>query len=251
MTNSNDWKRRHLDTIRYNEKGDVAGPAEDTRQALSDWNRHAMSGTKCPYFINDKQLPTFLNAEQLREAEESKQGVFKNADELRDFFKQHLFPKAPNADQLATVAIAHFHQAGLPHATNFSIVNARKRDPNLQISEPDMKINFMPSEQGLSITEENTYKTWLDTSQGGQPIAHGFSNEKPFRAKTETSYLLKNDGSIEVTELKINCPSAKLKPIFNPQSISMILQDFLARIMKAIQNAPDSESPPPSPRPLP
>jgi|GEM_PF-6016434 len=232
--------RRSLDVIKYGSdttKAPQAGPAEE-RQALSDWDRLAKAKDQCTYFINEQRL-----------SEIQPQG-FKTIDELQDFFKQHLFPDTEHADGLAITATLHFHQAGLPHATNFSIKNISMNNKKMQVNDPETMINFKPTKNGLIITEKNTYKAWLDIS-GTKSKTHTGSPSKPFRAETETSYLLKHDGSIEVTDLQVKCPSSKLKPIFNPESIFKMLQDLLVNMMRTILRSPDTESsPPPSPRQL-
>jgi len=245
MVNFHHWKHRNLEIIKYGADTTVlqAGPAEE-RQALSDWDRLAKAGEKCTYFINGQRLS------------DMQPKGFNNVDELRDFFKQHLFADGPNAEQLATSAMAHFHQAGLPHATNFSIKNISMSNPNIKVSDPESIINFEVNPEGLIIREENTYKKWQDTSHG-RPVTHECSASKPFYAKTETTYRLTPDAKIDLTDLEIDCPSKNLAPIFDkrPERDQTIragggemLKHIVADAIKAFKGEP--ESPPPSPRRL-
>ena len=244
---SNSWKHRNLNIIKYGSDNNVvqAGPAE-ARQALSDWNRLAKAADKCTYFINGKKLSAI-----------HPQG-FENITELQNFFKEHLFPDASNADELSTLAIQHFHQAGLPHATNFSIKNTSAGNPNIQVGDPESMINFIPSKEGLVITEQNTYKKWQDTRHG-KPIKHECSGSKPFYAETKTSYHLTAEAGIELTDLEINCPSQHLAPIFDKRpkheqtmrvSGGEWLKNMVAELIQRLWGKPDLDAAPPEPRNL-
>ena len=247
MVNFNYWKHRNLEIIKYGEDKTAiqAGPAEE-RQALSDWDRLAKAGEKCTYFINGKKLSSMQPK------------GFESVGELRSFLKDNLFPHAENADALATSAIAHFHQAGLPHATNFSIKNISTSNPNIKVGDPETIINFEASSDGLVIKEKNTYKNWQDTSHG-KPIKHECSGSKEFYAQTETSYLLTENDEIKLTDLEINCPSRHLAPIFDErpkeeQTIRFpageILKNMVAYLIEKIWSKPSLEDTPPEPRGL-
>lgn len=252
MKNFSHWKHRNLAIIRYGQEKDViqAGPAEE-RQALSDWNRLAKAGKECTYFIEGRRLSDL------------QPNGFADIHALRDFFKKNLFPKDPNAEKLATLAIANFHQAGLPHATNFSIKNISMSDPNIKVSDPESQIEFEPDLKGLIIREKNTYKKWQDTRYG-RPVTHECSASKPFYARTETTYRLTPDSkdprgaAIDVIDLEIDCPSKNLAPIFDtrPKDEQIMrvgggemLKHIVADVIDAFKNEPE-ESSPPTPRRL-
>jgi hypothetical protein len=252
MKDFHHWKHRNLAIIKYgNEEGVIqAGPVEE-RQALSDWDRLAKSGEKCTYFIDGEPLSKV------------QPNGFDSVTELRDFFKQHLFPRDPNAEQLATLAMAHFHQAGLPHATNFSIKNISMSDPNIKVSDPESMINFKPDLKGLIIQEINTYKKWQDTSHG-RPVTHECSASKPFYAKTETTYKITPDKEdprgavIDLINLEIDCPSQHLAPIFDKRPEAeqtmrvgggQILKNIVADVIERFKDEPE-ESSTPTPRRL-
>lgn len=208
------WKHKNMNVFEYN-TDKAAGPAEE-RQALSDWSRHVISGKACTYFIDGKSVAD-IRAQELG-TQDPKQLAFKDVDELRTFFVKHLFVKVEDKQQqitLANLAIAHFHQTGLTHATNFCIKNLGNENPRMKVGDPKTKIDFTPTQEGVKLVEANTYNKWQQIVPGvARPKEHVRTREHAYYAKTETSYLL-TAKDIQVTDLTIDCPSKNLAPIFD------------------------------------
>lgn len=192
----------------------VSGYAQprDKREesARSDWQRQAEADKQCIYHIKkNNQLVSVADLAK------DKQKPFETDDELKQFFKEHLFPESTNQETLCTQALYQLYQAGLPHATNSAIDQIAK---SKNISFPDRggvnrEITFEPSDEGLIITEKNTYLTWMRNDGTGKRECE--KEDKAYYAQTKSTYLMKHDGTCVLKDLEVDCPSSHLAPIFD------------------------------------
>ncbi|MCH9756433.1 MAG: hypothetical protein K0U37_04480 [Gammaproteobacteria bacterium] len=263
------FKYRNTQIINYG-SGDTqpSGPTSKINQVVTDWDRYATATETCPYYINGQNLATLTKGtgflpkrtinsrlkaalEKEDETEEEKEERIQQAtieererqtegrENLERFFEMTLFNQVKNVEQrnhLVQAAMKHFHQAGLPHATNLSI-NAQN-DTKYKLKDPERRINFEWTDKGLIITEENTYKKWSDMTPKGKPIEHVCRRGKPYYAETKTTYLLTPDSDIKLIDLEINCPSRKLASIFDKREAHeqpyRYLKDIINYFLQAI-----------------
>jgi len=230
------WEHRNLDVFKYGIEG-AAGPSDKDRQSVDDWSRHVISGEMCTYCINGKKVSDIRkediesNGHEFKDAAELKNAMkFKDEDDLCDFFKKHLFANVEEVEQdkLARSACQHFHQAGLTHATNFCVKNSGNVDAVIKVGDPKTMVNFQVAENGLTITEENTYKKWFEIlDPAKKPREHLCTGSKDYYAKTTSTYLFTSD-DIKLVDLKIDCPSRNLAKIFDKRPESEQITRYLS-----------------------
>lgn len=169
------YEHKNINFFGYDAKATVQGAHEGTR-TLNDWNRHVKAGEQCIYYINDVKLSelrartTTVNGKEKIEYE-----LFKDVQELKEFFKTHLFnqlrelkkrtatnqdkprkvltkeeraarkirkekiraKREKEADLAAEQACLHWHQAGIQHATyQNAYQNVLVKYPNIGLSDP-------------------------------------------------------------------------------------------------------------------
>ncbi len=207
MFNFKSFKHRNMEILHYGTNAEEAGPETREGQTLNDWDRLAKSGQACTYYINGRKLSDLAP------------DGFASEKELKDFLIEHLFREAENPNLLAEAAIKHCHQAGLPHATNYSVTqqNQTQHQPRDPITRISFSWNNSNSNQGLQITEENTYKEWIHTGTGAK---HRCTDAEPYYAETKTTYLLTPDAKIKLVDLQIDCPSQNLAEVFDKREAS-------------------------------
>lgn len=235
MATSASFKNRYKKFVQYGGKEDAqpSDVALTGASILSDWNRYRKNTTPgVGYYIGDQPLSKLQSQD------------FENLDELRSFVKEHLFCKLEEKDitpELIDNALAHFNQGGIPTATyktinqkNISSTETRK------LNEPEFKITFTPTAQGVQITEVDTYKKWTDIS-GGKVQKHECGPEKPFYARTETKYLFTTTGDIKLLNCEVDCPSKNLAAIFDKPSLIERLLETIRAMFSSKKNEPLQE----------
>lgn len=228
------WKYKHLGVFAYHQEDqETAGSAKDTNQVLSDWTRWASSGVNCPIYINGQSLTTLLASNE--------KAPFQNTNELMDFFKEHLFskPNYQDADKnaLANLALMHFHQAGLPFATNFCINNIHRG--SIFASEPVSRIDFNDTEKGLEVIEQQTYKQLISNKGKKNTI----TNLNQYHARTITTSLINTNG-ITLQNLDIDCSTRAAAPIFDKRGLWEKICQYIKNILidfNCLQEKPVTE----------
>ncbi|MDF1677486.1 MAG: hypothetical protein P1U32_02185 [Legionellaceae bacterium] len=245
------FKYRNKKMMNYGRGDRAAGPTEDENQLVSDWDRYARGVEVCPYYIHGINLSEFINGAHVRKTPYAdREGFFpqrttqkktkeelealsdkekaaytesltqeeherkaEGAANLAHFFEENLFNQVEDKKKralLVATAMAHFHQGGLPHATNLSI--NKQNETTHKLLDPERRINFEWTDKGLIITEENTYKKWVDSITGEK---HECRGNQAFYAETKSVYLLTPDAQIQLLDLQINCPSSSLAEAFD------------------------------------
>ncbi len=144
-----------------------------------------------------------IREEDFLQAEIERQAA--GQDNLAQFFEEHFFKDIDSKEEegklrisddqrraLIQAAMQHFHQGGLPHATNLSM--NKQNQTQHKLSDPERKIYFDWTKDGFLITEENTYKEWVDNKTGAK---HRCSADEPYFAETKSSYLLTPNADIK------------------------------------------------------
>lgn len=208
MKDSNYWKHRNLAMINYGKAGE-AGPSDiekkpnDAISVLSDWNRYAKQ--QDVYSINGTALSKLAP------------DGFKTMSDLRLFIKNNLFSNVDTDEQLITNALNHFNQGGIPTATYKTVNQINISSPSsVLLSEPNFKINFSQTKDGVLISEEDTYRKWMEKNG----TKHERSVSEPFYAQTKSTYLFTKEGEIKLLDLQIDCPSRHLATVLDQREPS-------------------------------
>lgn len=196
--------------------GKAISTADAGQRTLVDWNRQLTADKTCSYFINGVKLSE-IRAQLLKNGA-CQQLEFANIDELKQFFKDHLFKSLPEerAELAVTQASLQWHQAGIQHATyQHTRAYTLEHFPNVQISEPEYYIHFVSTADGASITESNIYREWVEVDNGSLN-KHAGDEKKGYCAQTSTTYLFTPE-SIQIEGMAIDCPDQRLAQIFDIQ----------------------------------
>lgn len=191
--------------------------ADAGSRTLVDWNRHVTADKTCGYFINGVPLSD-IRAQSLKDGA-CQQLEFADLAELKLFFKDHLFKNLDEerAELAVTQASLQWHQAGIQHATyQHTRAYTLKHFPNVQIPEPEYHIHFVSTADGVSITESNIYRKWLEVYNNGSFNIHEGDEKKGYCAQTSTTYLFTPE-SIQIEGMSIDCPDQRLAQIFDVQ----------------------------------
>jgi hypothetical protein len=222
----------------YNRNNSTTGPgkAPDPKdepigaQALRDWNR-AMGN----YFINGRAIID-INHHQ----------AFKTIGELSVFLETHLLSLIENPNdkrQLLNDCLNHFHQGGLSHATNLIVMNTmaqanadKESSDGIWFSQPDYRVDFVPTKQGVSLRETNLYRKIANCTSHGIRPADG-----TYYLRTITDTHLSTSG-IELTNLNMHCKDARMIKIFDTRNILEQLIDFIKAVFK-LNAIPENPAP--------
>ncbi len=251
MGNFRSFKHRNAKMMNYGHGDRASGPTVHTDRLVTDWDRYATGIEECPYYIHGTNLSEFVNGPNVRDIPREKREGFlpqrtrqkktkeeldalsdkekaayteklsqeererdaEGARNLAHFFEENFFNQVTDEKKralLVSVAMAHFHQGGLPHATNLSI--NKQNHTKRKLFDPERRINFEWTDEGLVITEENSYKQWIDMDSGQK---HQRKANEPAYAETKTVYLITPDAHIKLIDLQIDCPSKNLAEIFD------------------------------------
>jgi hypothetical protein len=259
------FKERYLNVVHYGDRPDAAGPQPDKtkeNQIVSDWNR--MLEKQDVYYVNGDSMHTLRQGQPFQDAADLKSFLKDNLlchaltpDEKSayDMMRQHqATPEGLAAEKklnaLTEFSFIHCHQGGLPHATDFSLRAARTdaMRERIAVSKPNVRVDFTASPEGLKISEENTYTKWQERMGSTERVHRSTDKGKPFYAQTNSTYLITPDTkNIELLELKINCPSENLAPIFNKldENKQATQGRFSTLMMKiGLKNVPKADSSP-------
>ncbi|HHF7349362.1 TPA: hypothetical protein ACPSKE_002567 [Legionella feeleii] len=216
------WKYKNLSIFAYAKEENTAAPTTDVDQACRDWNRWARGAEMCPIHINGIPLPQALENAGIEVKNPG--NTFADNNELIAFFKNHLFNNYDLAIQndLAMQALMHFHQAGFPFATNYCVSNVNAGA--VRACEPQTTIDFIPTDNGLQIKEEQIYKKISTNNKVYE--THG--NE--YYAKTTTTSLFNPQG-ITLLDLEIDCPNADAATIFDKRKLWDQICQYIKNIL--------------------
>jgi hypothetical protein len=212
-----------LDKFQFNPEEGRDDRVISGEQALSDWNREIDSKENTQIFIDGKSISSIRNGEK-----------FGSVEELKVFFITTLFSKISDEElkeNFAKEALFIFHQGGLPFASHHCLVSMAQTG-NIKLPGEKIKVNFSPSEEGVLITEENTY---AKLAIGGKVY-----KSDTYHAKTESQVLFGKDG-IEVKKMSIDCPSRYAATILDKRTfyeLFMHVVDKLCSMLKGVDSKP-------------
>lgn len=225
----------------YNVKRTAETAAKGTR-TLEDWNRQVIAGETCNYYINGVSLSVLRDKKP-----------FKDVQELKEFFKTHLFnkmyeikKKTPEdkdkprpvlskeeraakklriekikakrekaAERAAEQACLQMHQAGIQHATYQNAWELSEQQ-NIGIGLPDP--TRPPSTTKIEFSAIPSGVKIIEENIFRKWIekqhkVHEQIGKEKYFAKTKSTYVF-TPTEIEVKEVVIDCPTAALTPVF-------------------------------------
>jgi hypothetical protein len=185
-------------------------------QALQDWNREITSSSHI--------LIEGVPINQIRKVR------FKDVEELKGFFSERLFCKVTDEQEkqkLVNKAITIFHQGGLPFASHHCLVAKQKIDTSIHFPHEAIKTNFIPDENGVLITEDNTYSTIT--------IGNKIVESSTYHAKTYSEILFTNKG-IDLKKLLIDCPNRYASKILDQRSFIDLFKHFIKKVWQLLSN---------------
>jgi guanine nucleotide exchange protein RalF len=212
------WEYKALEKFSYdpdiNNQGErvVSG-----KQTLSDWNREISSEDNTQVFIEGKSISSVRNGEK-----------FSSIEELKEFFMNTLFSQISDEklkENLAKESLKIFHQGGLPFASHYCLVSLNQKS-NIKLPGEIIKVNFSPNEEGVLITEENTY--------ANLSIGNKIYKSHTYHAKTESQVLFGKDG-IDIKEMTIDCPSRHAATILDKRTFCELFMHVIDKIRSMIQ----------------
>lgn len=214
------WKHSNLTLFAYK----AEKPRE--KQALSDWNRHIMIPEKCGYYINGVKLSDLRHE------------PFKDREEMKDFFKAVLFSKykGERLDELVESALFHFHQAGLQHTTNFCTNNITRNQ--LKCSDPVTRIDFISTEDGVSIKEDNKYQEIVNTKTGKK--TDFITDADKYHARTTTEYNFTDEG-YTVQNLEVDCPNRQVADVFDKRTLLEKITQYINNVIAEWGSGPEKD----------
>ena len=217
------WQYNALEKFHFNPEEGKDDRVISGKQALSDWNREIDSGENTQIFIDGKSISSVRNGKK-----------FSGVEELINFFIENLFLKISDEElkgNLAKKSLLIFHQGGLPFASHYCLVSIAQTG-KVKLPGEKIKVNFSPSEEGILITEENTY---TKLCIGGKVYP-----SDTYHAKTESQVLFGKDG-IEVKKMSIDCPSRYAATILDKRTfyeLFMHVIDKICSMLKGVDSKP-------------
>jgi hypothetical protein len=231
------WQHKPKTTFIYSQEEGLDLRVISGEQALSDWNREILAGEHTQLFINGDSIANIRR-------KEGKEGElqFGSTEELGEFFATHLFSKVVDLetrDILVNQALQLLHQGGLTFASHICLVSSVK-EKAVDFPNPKIKVDFIPTADGVLIKEENTYSKMA--------IHRDIHETKKHFAQTKSIVLLSlEDGEpkIEVKDLTIDCPDRRAATLLDRRSLRELVQHFINKLLSYFQKAIPSASPAP------
>lgn len=243
------WKHRNLKLFDKAPENLFESDDDTQDKTLSDWNRQIISGKKCTYFINGVSLSDIAGNNK-----------FERLEDFKAFLGEKVFAQQTDLGQkgrLIEMTASFCYQAGLFHATSSAVSKliGEKSNSKISLSQPEMRIDLKTNEKGLTITETNAYRKWIDNKPNAKKTIHECGETKPYYVKTETTYAMTPD-KIELLDLHVDCPSRNLAPFLDERDSKdqlvrfPILKNIIAAIIDAIFKKSGFSSEPPEPQVL-